>query len=66
MKDLLDSERLPRPRNRKSAPPCKRFEVLSGLADWEADKASLLEEESETIEACPPTLPSGESPRQLW
>lgn len=59
MSNRTDSERLPRQRNRKSDPPCERFEVLSGIDDY-------LQEESDPIETCPPTLPTGETPRHTW
>jgi hypothetical protein len=55
----IDSDRLPRQRNRKSDPPTKRFAVLSGIDDWEDEKSALEE-------SCPPTLPSGEFPSQRW
>lgn len=56
--DNNDFERFPRVRNRKSAPPDERFEVLSGLDDY-------FEEERQVVSVCPPTLPTGETPRHL-
>jgi hypothetical protein len=59
MKNLIDSERTPRIRNPKSVPVSERFDVMSGLDEY-------MEEEREVISVCPPTLPTGESPRREW
>lgn len=54
MNDLFDSERVPRFRNPRSVPVSERFDVMSGLEEY-------MDEEKEVN--CPPTLPTGESPR---
>lgn len=46
-------------KSRKSDPPTARFDVMSGLDEY-------LEEEREPRSACPPTLKTGETPREAW